>query len=316
MTMKTRNLPILDLLAIAGIFILIYSGYSTPANLLIGAYLLFTVYRNFPTLQATKGSRAYNAGNTDMAMTYFKKAVKHPFAKPYIKSSFGYILLREGNLTEAEKYLVEAENSKMKDPRFRYNNILNMAILEWKKGNLPKAIDIVEEIKEEYKNSIMYEILGYLYIASGDYEKALSFNKEAYEYNKDDYVITDNLAQSYFFLGDLEKAEALYEKAIDYIKFPEAHYYYGQILQKKGDYLGAHDALKRALRLKMSFLSIITKEDIEEKFDALQKEMTEKNLTLESLEEEKKKQEEEAKLLEEKAKEESDEKETSEYKVD
>ncbi|WP_313127496.1 tetratricopeptide repeat protein, partial [Proteiniclasticum ruminis] len=168
----------------------------------------------------------------------------------------------------------------------------------------------------EYKNSIMYEILGYLYIAAGDYEKALSFNKEAYEYNKDDYVITDNLAQSYFFLGDLEKAEALYEKSIDYIKFPEAHYYYGQILQKKGDYLGAHDALKRALRLKMSFLSIITREDIEEKLLALQQEMEEKNLTVESLEEEKKRQEEEAKLLEEKVTEEEEEKETSEYKVD
>lgn len=316
MTMKLRNLPILDLLAVAGIFILIYSGYSTFANLLIGAYLLFTVYRNFPTLQATKGSRAYNAGNTDMAMTYYRKAVKHPFAKPYIKSSFGYILLREGNLEEAEKYLQEAENAKMKDPRFRYNNILNMAILEWKKGNLKKSIEIVEGIKEEYKNSIMYEILGYLYIADGNYEKALSVNQEAYEFNKDDSVITDNLAQSYFFLGDLEKAEALYKDTIDYIKFPEAHYYYGQILHKKGDYLGAYDAYKRALRLKMSFLSIITKEDIEEKFESLKKEMEEKNLTVEALEEKKKRQEEEsAKALEEAHKEEENKK-ISEYKVD
>lgn len=314
--MKVKNLPILDLIAVAGIFILIYIGYSTPANLLIGAYLLFTVYRNFPTLQATKGSRAYNAGNTEMAMKYFQKAVKHPFAKPYIKSSYGYVLLREGNLEEAERYLLEAESSKMKDPRFRYNNILNMAILEWKKGNLPKAIEIVEGIQEEYRNSIMYEILGYLYIAEGDFEKALAFNKEAYEYNREDKVIVDNLAQSYFFLGQEDKAEALYRESIDYIKFPEAHYYYGQILHKKGDYLGAHEAYRTALRLKMSFLSIITKEDIEAKFEALKNEMDAKHLTVEGLQEVKRQQDEEQEALAAKQEEPDEEEETSEYKVD
>src|SRR5690554_5539141 len=113
--MKLKNLPVYDLIAIAGIFILIYAGFSTIANILIGAYLIFTVYRNYPTIQATKGSRAYNAGNTDIAMTYFEKAVKHPFAKPYIKSSFGYVLLREGRLEEAEPYLLEAAQMKTRD---------------------------------------------------------------------------------------------------------------------------------------------------------------------------------------------------------
>lgn len=318
--MKLKNLPIYDLIAIAGIFILIYAGFSTIANILIGAYLIFTVYRNYPTIQATKGSRAYNAGNTDIAMTYFEKAVKHPFAKPYIKSSFGYVLLREGRLEEAEPYLLEAAQMKTRDERFKYNNILNLAILNWKKGDIDEAIDIVENIRDDYQSSIMYEILGYLYIAKGDYEKALAFNKEAYDYNKDDNVITDNLAQSYYFLGDFDKAEALYEDTIDYIKFPEAHYYYGIIKWKKGDYLAAYQALSTSVRLKVSFLSIVNKDMLTEKFEALKKEMAEKGLDVETLKEEKKRQEEEEEALEKERKEQEAETFTddkkNEYKVD
>lgn len=317
--MKIKNLPVFDLIAIAGIFILIYSGYSTIANLLIGAYLVFTVYRNYPTLQATKGSRAYNAGNTEVAMKYFEKAVNHRFAKPYIKSSYGYVLLREGRLDDAEPYLKEAASMKTRDERFKYNNILNLAILAWKQGDIDKAIEIVLNIKEEYKNSIMYEILGYLYIAKGDYEKALEVNKEAFEFNKDDNVITDNLAQSYFFLGRYDEAEALYEDIIDYVKFPEAHYYYGIILWKKGDYLGAYEALENSTRLKNSFLSIVDKEMILLKFETLKEEMAAKHLDVETLKEEKDRleaeKEEEARLQKEKTEERIDDKK-NEYKVD
>ena len=318
--MKLKNLPIYDLIAIAGIFILIYAGFSTFANILIGAYLIFTVYRNYPTIQATKGSRAYNAGNTDIAMTYFEKAVKHPFAKPYIKSSFGYVLLREGRLEEAEPYLLEAAQMKTRDERFKYNSILNLAILNWKKGDIDEAIDIVENIRDDYQSSIMYEILGYLYIAKGDYEKALAFNKEAYDYNRDDNVITDNLAQSYYFLGDFDQAEALYEDTIDYIKFPEAHYYYGILKWKKGDYLAAYEALSTSVRLKVSFLSIVDKDMLTEKFEALKKEMAEKGLDVETLKEEKKRQEEENEALEKRRKEQEEETfkddKKNEYKVD
>jgi len=317
--MKLKNLPVFDLIAIAGIFILIYSGYSTIANLLIGAYLIFTVYRNYPTLQATKGSRAYNAGNTEVAMKYFEKAVNHRFAKPYIKSSYGYVLLREGRLEEAEPYLQEAANMKTRDERFRYNNILNLAILAWKKGDIDKALETVLNIKEEYKNSIMYEILGYLYIAKGDYDKALEVNTEAYEYNKDDNVITDNLAQTYYFLGRNDEAEALYEEIIDYVKFPEAHYYYGIILWKKGDYLGAYEALENATRLKNSFLSIVDKNMILSKFEALKEEMAAKNLDVETLREAKKRSDEEKEAEEKQARDKKEElidDKKNEYKVD
>lgn len=280
-----RKIPLIDLIAIGTIIVLLFLKNILLLNIVVGSYLIFAVYRNYPTLVATKGSRAYNAGNTEIAMTYFKKAVKHPYAKPFIKSSYGYVLLREGRLEEAEPFLLEAAKSEHKDKRLKYNNILNLAILNWKKGKIDEAITLVEDIQEDYKNSIMYEILGYLYIAKGDYEKALSFNKEAYEFNHDDHVITDNLAQSYYFLNDYDKALALYDEVIELIKFPEAHYYYGLIKWDRGDLLGAYDALEEATRRKVSFLSIVNKAMIDDKFSKLKEEIEQSNFTIEEMRE-------------------------------
>ncbi len=293
-----RKLPLIDIIAIGTIIVLLFLKNILLLNIVVGLYLVFAVYRNYPTLVASKGSRAYKAGNTEMALNYFQKAVKHPFAKPFIKSSYGYVLLREGRLEEAEPFLLEAAEEGDKDKRLKYNNVLNLAILNWKKGNVDEAIKLVEDIQEDYKNSIMYEILGYLYIAKGDYEKALSFNKEAYDFNQDDHVIVDNLAQTYFFLGDYDKAQDLYEEVIEYIKFPEAHYYYGLIKWEKGDLLGAFNALEEATRRKTSFLSIVNKAMIDDKFNELKEELIEKNLNIEEMRE--------AQILDDKKSEESE----------
>ena len=278
-----KKLPIIDLVAIGIIVVLVLTKNALLLNLAVGSYLIFAVYRNYPTLAATKGSKAYRAGNTEQALIYFEKAVRHPFAKSFIKSSYGYVLLREGRLAEAEPYLEAATKEESKDKRLKYNNILNLAILNWKKGNVEEAVRLVEDIKDDYTNSIMYEILGYLYIAQGNYDKALSFNQEAYDYNHEDNVIADNLAQSHYFLGQYDQALSLYEEVISLIKFPEAHYYYGLIKWEKGDYLGAYNALEEAARLKVSFLSIVNKAMIEDKFNLLKEELQQKGLDIDEM---------------------------------
>jgi len=281
-----KNLPIIDIILVAATFILIASGYPTLGNIFIVIYLAYMIYKNIPTILASRGSRAYNKGDKDNALKYFEKAVKHSQSKPYIKSSYGYLLLREGRVEEAEPYLIEASEYQAKDSRFHFNSILNLAILNWKKGDVDKGIKLVEDIKEQYKNTIMYEILGYLYISKGDYQKALEINQEAYDFNPDDNVIGDNLAQSHFFLGEYDQAEKLYDSIIDFVKFPEAFYYYGIIMWKKGNYVKAYDAFEHSLTLKNSFLSNVTKEDVELEFNKLKEELALKGINLEALREE------------------------------
>ena len=318
-----KNLPIIDIILVAATFILIASGYPTLGNIFIVIYLGYMIYKNIPTILASKGSRAYNKGDKENALKYFEKAVKHSQSKPYIKSSYGYLLLREGRVDEAEPYLIEASEHKAKDSRFHFNSILNLAILNWKKGDVDKGIKLVEDIKEQYNNTIMYEILGYLYISKGDYNKALEFNQEAYDFNPDDNVIGDNLAQSHFFLGEYDQAEKLYDSIIDFVKFPEAFYYYGIIQWKKGDYVKAYDAFEHSLTLKNSFLSNITKADVELEFSKLKEEIALKGIDIEALREEENSKRIENEKLEAEAterlaaeKENSPVKKDNEYKVD
>lgn len=298
-----KNLPFIDIILVAATFILIATGHPNLGNLFIVIYLGYMIYKNIPTILASKGSRAYNKGDKENALKYFEKAVKHSQSKPYIKSSYGYLLLREGRVEEAEPYLIEASEYKAKDSRFHFNSILNLAILNWKKGDVDKGIKLIEDIKEQYNNTIMYEILGYLYISKGDYKKALEFNQEAYDFNPDDNVIGDNLAQSHFFLGEYDQAEKLYDSILDFVKFPEAFYYYGIIQQKKGNYVRAYESFEHSLTLKNSFLSNVKKEDVELEFNKLKEELALKGIDIEALREEENVKRAESEKLEAEAKE-------------
>ena len=277
-----KNFTIVDIIVIGLIVLLIFLKKATYANLLIGIYLIYTVTKNIQTIRANRGIKAYNAGDTEKAIEILNKVANKKNAKPYIKSSYGYILLREGRLEESEKYLKEVSKVENLDDRTKYNNILNYSILKWKQGNPKEGIELLESIKDKYTNSIFYEIYGYLSISTGDYEKSLEINKEAYDYNKTDDIITDNLAQSYYFLNEYDKAENLYKDIINDVKFPEAFHYYGLIKWEKGQYKEAYNLLLQSASLKSSFLSNVSKEELDDTFRKLEKFIEENNIDIES----------------------------------
>ena len=137
------------------------------------------------------------------------------------------------------------------------------ALILMKTGREDEALEELLEIFPTYKNSTMYGSIGYLYILKGDMEKALEFNKEAYEYNSDDAVILDNMVQLYNILGDGETAFSFAEKLMaKNPAFIEA--YYNAALAAKG--VGKTDLAKEYLEktenLKTTFLSNVSHEDI------------------------------------------------------
>lgn len=277
-----KNIPKFDIFVMFVIFGLIYSGNALIGNIFLAAYLGFTIWKNIPMFYAVAGSKAYNRGDMDKAMGLFKKAVENKNTKPNIISSYGYILLRAGRLEEAEPHLIKATEMYESDMKFRYSSILNLAILRWKQGRIDEAIEMVEKIKEEHKNSINYQVLGYLYISKGDYAKALEANQEAYDYNKDDQVIADNLAQTYYFLGRYDEAEAIYNEIIDDVKFPEAFYYFGMIKWKKGEYYKAYRLFAQAQELKTSFLSNLDIDQIAQNMVEFVADMQKKGIDIET----------------------------------
>lgn len=216
------------------------------------------------------GNKKFNNHKTEEALLWFDRACKLHNCSPRIKNFYAYTLLMSGDVEQAEKTLntiLESNFNKDKKQQAK----LTLSLLLWKKGNLDTAIELLEDMYKNYKSTVLYQNLGYFYILKGDYDKALQFNLEAYDYNSADSSIMDNLAQNYYFKEDYDKALELYEK-IAPLKptFVTYYYYYGLTLLKKNNLQDALKAMKDGLSCNFSYLSLIEKEEIERKISEIQ----------------------------------------------
>ena len=209
----------------------------------------------------------YNKRQFPEAMKIFKAADKIGNLSVGNKILLGYVCLRCGALEEARKHLRLCITLTKRDSADR-NQVKNLlALVSWKEGNLGEAIEELEEVVETgYKNTVIYQNLGILYNLSGDHEKALKFNQEAYEYNKDDHIICDNLADSYAICGAYDKAAEIYADLMErdpQPRFPEAYYGYGKVLISQGKTEEGLEMIRQSLTKPFSYLSIRPKEEIE-----------------------------------------------------
>lgn len=213
----------------------------------------------------------FQCGEVDKALKTFKKADKIGTLKPESLYFYGYLLLRTGNLSDARTVLTRASMNATK-PAIKQRVKALLALVEWKEGNLTQAIETLEEVNAEFKSTMVYQDLGLLYILRGERVRALEYNLEAYDYNSDDLVITDNLAEAYVLCGKDDEAAELYEKLLEKKPhFPEAYYGYGQLLIKRGERERGLSLIRESLDKRFSFLSVKCKAEIEEILEELEK---------------------------------------------
>lgn len=236
-------------------------------RIVIAACLIYIVVRR-ANLVAIPAKMAYSKREYAKSMKIFKTADKIGNLNVSNKMLLGYVCLRCGELDEARKHLRLCSTLTKRDSaeRNRVNNLL--ALVSWKEGNLDEAIEALEDvIAGGYKTTVIYQNLGIFYNLSNDKERALKFNLEAYDYNSDDDIICDNLADSYAACGEYEKAEELYKKMMEQEtppRFPEAYYGYGEVLIHLGKKEEGLELIREALTKPFSYLSIKTKDEIEE----------------------------------------------------
>ena len=228
-------------------------------------YLALQLYLFRPMLFNMIGGRKYSLGLTEEALDWFQRAYKTKKASPRIIVSYGYLLLKSGQLDKAEEVLQQVLKSSAAPGDITYTKSI-FALVLWKKGELDAATDMLLEVIQTYKTTSVYGSLGYLLMLKGDLEKALEFNLEAYDYNSSDKVIQDNLGQNYYLLDMYDKSREIYEALMDKEPaFPEPYYNYGLLLEKLGEPEKALESMKKALEYKFSYLSTIRKEDVEAK---------------------------------------------------
>lgn len=188
---------------------------------------------------------------------------------------YSVLLLREGgeeNYRKAKEVLAKAEKAKDMNDERRIQLWMNYAVAEYKLGDLDKAIRMLETSHKRGVSGLTYGSLGFLYIESGDAEKALAYNLEALEYDDEDPVTLDNLGQVYYrLLNDKKTAREYFEKAIE-LKDSQIDTLYFLALydMEDGKKEEAKAKLEKALQGRFSPLNYANKARVEEALAKLQ----------------------------------------------
>ncbi len=245
----------------------IVSGFGniflTIATLVLSYLVSAFVFR--ASLLMLFGMRKY-ADNPQKGLGYMRASYKTGKMSPSFQLYFAYLLLRNGELDEAETIINKAiviGKHTLGEPEIRTSEF-NRALITWKRGDLSSAIVELEELYEGgYHTSGLYGSLGSFYLINKEYEKALKLAKEGVEFSDTDLISRDNLGQAYIGLGMLGEAEEIYDELLPKEpKFMEPYFNYATVMEKRGNLKEAKEFYEKALEYEEKFLSTITHDEI------------------------------------------------------
>ena len=214
--------------------------------------------------KARSASVKYSKGDVEGAMQLYKEAMNEGLKDVRYILTYSVLLIRNGDYQEARDLLVKVQKYPMSDDQKR-QLFVNYASCVYKLGEIQKGIELLERMHQKQPSGIIYETLGYLYVEAGDAEKALPFNLEAVEYDEEDPICLDNLAQTYYrIVGDKEKAKEYFLKAIE-VKPGQIDtlYFLAQYDIEAGDKAAAKEKLEKALEGRFSPLNYVTRDTVE-----------------------------------------------------
>ena len=223
-------------------------------------------------LKAQSASRKYQSGDTESAKRLFEEALAMGLNDPRYILSYSILLLRNGDYQKARELLVAHQKNPMLTGESKRQLFVNYSVCMYKLGDMEKAIRILEGQHAKEPTGLIYQTLGYLYVEAGDKDKAVSYNQEALEYDDEDPIALDNLAQTYYRLtDDKEKAKGYFLKALEQKPGQiDTLYFLAQYDIADGDKEAAREKLQKALEGRFSPLNHAKKEMVEAQLATLQ----------------------------------------------
>lgn len=221
-------------------------------------------------IKARKAVAKQSKGDTEGAMKLFQEAYEEGMKDVRYLLSYTVLLIRSGHFAQAREILVKIQKYPMADEQ-RRQLFVNYASCVYKMGELQKGIELLERLHAKQPSGLIYETLGYLYVEAGDYEKALAFNTEACDYDDEDSISLDNLAQTYYRLGnDKAKAKEYFDKALEIRPGQiDTLYFLSSYDIENGDKEAAKAKLEKALEGRFSPLNYATREMVQSAIDSL-----------------------------------------------
>lgn len=258
----------LDIILAIIVTFLLYN-FTNPlyGTLFLLLFFISKLYINRFRVFAVMGKSQFDKGNTDKAIELFEKAIALPNCSGGIKSSYAFLLFTNDKIDEAYEII---SNTTVTEPREVMSFIITKACITWKKGLHNEAIELLEKAHADGKSAGVYEFLGYYYALNKDLDKALPYNLEALEYDKDNQIIRDNLARTYFELNNYEEALKIYEPLLENNpKFLDPYYYASKIYISKGENEKALGLLDKTSDIKDNFMTTLKKADAEKLRDEI-----------------------------------------------
>lgn len=217
----------------------------------------------------------HQKGDIEGAKKDYEALVKNGIMKPNFLLPYTVLLLRDGgeeNYQLVKNLLAKIQRSPELSKEDRSQLLMNFSVADWKLGNQEKALKLMESAHKERPCGLTYQTLGFLYVETGDAEKALSFNQEALDYDDEDSVTLDNLGQLYYrLLHDKKKAREYFDRA--HAKKPgqiDTLWFLSRYDLEAGDKQAAIGKLETAMEGRFSPLNYVSQSEIDEEIKRLQ----------------------------------------------
>lgn len=240
-------------------------------NLFLGiavllALLAYLIYSNIPTFYMTKGNKAYQAGDEDEALAWYKKAYDTGKTNIKFKSSYAYLLLRNGKADEAEAILDPIIRVKSLEPAKKNMAKQQRCMVYYKQGRTQEAVEEAMEMYESgYKTTNLYGMLGFfMLLTDKPMDETLKICEEAYDFNNENRDILDNLSLCYYKMGRYEDAEKVSDKLLEKeTEFVEGYYHGAQIALKLNKTDKAREYMSKIDSCKRSSMTTVSEEEVE-----------------------------------------------------
>ena len=181
---------------------------------------------------------------------------------------FIYMLLKASKYEKSLEIINQNIDREMNEDQFIAFHSNKLAL--WKMGNIEESIQIFEDITKDFESTSIYVSYGTILTCSNDLNKALELNKKAYQYNQNSKGVKDNLAYTYYLIGDSDRARRMYDELLEEpVSFPEAYYNAALVSHSQGNYEEAIRLFKQALSKPFSGLTAVTQDEIQTKIDYL-----------------------------------------------
>jgi len=225
---------------------------------------------NRKSIWALRGNYLCMVGQQARARPLLKKAVEAGTKSPSAYIYYAIILIKQDeNAKEAFRHLEHAKSIARNAVEER-GVITAMATCHYMLNDAPAAIKVLEDMRNEheYVNANALVMLGYLYLVTEEFDKAIEASELAIAEDTSFVAAYDNIGQVHFLQGDYAAAREAFEKAlVARDTLADSNYYMGIICEAEGDERAAAEYFRKAAISPITHLNSITQEMADEKYN-------------------------------------------------